>query len=99
MSKGWILNMANGRWGLTKKNRVGPVSAWIRECSPKKVSDWEKFYFQKLKDFLRKKRINLEPEEYLISLGKTLYIKITEVLRAEMDEVTEEDCIKYIKNL
>jgi len=99
MAKEWILNMANGRWGLTKKNRVGPVSAWIRECNPKEISEWEAFYFQKLGDFLKKKGININPKEYLISLGKTLYIKITEVLRAEMDEVTEEDCIGYIRNL
>jgi len=41
----------------------------------------------------------LPPEEYLENLGKTLYTKVTEVLRSEMDEVTEEDCIEYIKNL
>jgi hypothetical protein len=99
MVKEWILNMANGRWGLTKQNRVGPVAAWIRECSPKEISEWEKFYFQKLKDFLRDKGINLTPEEYLESLGKKLYTKVTEVLRSEIDEVTEEECIKYIKNL
>jgi len=99
MAKEWILNMANGRWGLTKQNRVGPVAAWIRECSPKEISEWERFYLQKLKDFLKDKGINLPPEEYLESLGKTLYIKVTEVLRSEMDEVTEEDCIEYIKNL
>ncbi|MEM7818466.1 MAG: MjaI family restriction endonuclease, partial [Candidatus Aenigmatarchaeota archaeon] len=34
MGKEWILNIANSRWGLTKKNKVGPVAAWIRECSP-----------------------------------------------------------------
>jgi len=99
MAKEWVLNMANGRWGLTKKNKVGPVSAWIRECSPKNVSDWEKFYFQKLKNFLKEQNINLDPREYLVGLGKTLYVKVTEVLRAEIDEVTEKDCIEYIKNL
>ena len=99
MTKEWILNMANGRWGLTKQNRVGPVAAWIRECSPKEISEWERFYLQKLEDFLRDKGINLPPEEYLESLGKTLYIKVTEVLRSEMSEVTEKDCIEYIKNL
>lgn len=99
MAKEWILNMANGRWGLTKQNRVGPVSAWIRECSPKEILDWEKFYFQKLAEFLKKRGINLQPKEYLESLGQTLYTKVTEVLRAEMDEVTEKDCIEYIKNL
>ncbi|MEM1988929.1 MAG: MjaI family restriction endonuclease [Candidatus Woesearchaeota archaeon] len=51
MAKEWILNMANGRWGLTKQNRVGPVAAWIRECSPKEISEWENFYLQKLRDF------------------------------------------------
>lgn len=99
MAKEWILNMANGRWGLTKQNRVGPVAAWIRECSPKEISEWEKFYFQKLRNFLEKKGVNLQPIEYLESLGKTLYIKITEALRSEMDEVTEKECIEYIKNL
>ncbi|MCW1296713.1 MAG: MjaI family restriction endonuclease [Candidatus Parvarchaeota archaeon] len=99
MAKEWILNIANGRWGLTKQNRVGPVAAWIRECSPKEISEWENFYLQKLRDFLKNKGINLQPTEYLESLGKTLYTKITEVLRSEMDEVTEEECIEYIKNL
>ncbi|MCM8810449.1 MAG: MjaI family restriction endonuclease [Candidatus Omnitrophica bacterium] len=99
MAKEWILNMANSRWGLTKQNRVGPVSTWIRECSPKGIYEWENFYFEKLKEFLKNKRINLQPKDYLESLGKTLYTKISEVLKFEIDEVTEEECIKYIKNL
>ena len=99
MTKEWILNLANGRWGLTKKNKVGPVSAWIRECSPKDIDEWKNFYLQKLKEFLKEKSIDLEPKEYLDSLGRTLYVKITEVLRAEIDEVKEEDCIKYIWDL
>ncbi len=41
----------------------------------------------------------MQPNEYLESLGKILYTKITEVLRSEMDEVTEEECIEYIRNL
>ncbi|CUS92179.1 MjaI family restriction endonuclease [Candidatus Kryptonium thompsonii] len=99
MAKEWILNMANSRWGLTKQNRVGPVAAWIRECAPKEIQEWENFHFKKLEDFLKKKDINLTPAEYLQDLGKKLYIKITEVLRSEIDEVTEEECIEYIKNL
>lgn len=99
MAKEWILNIANSRWGLTKQNRVGPVAAWIRECSPKEISEWENFYLRKLKDFLKNKGINLQPAEYLEGLGKTLYTKITEVLMSEIDEVTEEECIEYIKNL
>ncbi|MDF2956303.1 MAG: hypothetical protein OD815_001919 [Candidatus Alkanophagales archaeon MCA70_species_2] len=41
----------------------------------------------------------MEPEEYLEDLGKTLYIKISEAIKAEVEEVDEEDCIQYIKNL
>ena len=43
MAKEWILNMATNRWGLNKKNSVGPVSQWIRECRPKTIKEWEEF--------------------------------------------------------
>ena len=100
MKREWILNIATNRWGLNKKSSVGPVSKWIRECSPKDIKEWESFYFKKLKEFLKNnKKIDIDPKEYLILLGKKLYIKITEVLRAEIDEITEEDCINYIKEL
>jgi len=99
MSKEWILNIANSRWGLTKKNRVGPVAQWIRECAPKDISDWEKYYFQKLEEFLREKGINLKAVEYLEILGKKLYVKVSEVLKSEINQVTEKDCIEYIKEL
>ncbi len=99
MAKEWILNMATNRWGLNKKESVGPVAEWIRECAPKDVKEWKEFYFRKLSEFLSKKGIRLKPDEYLGHLGKKLYIKITEVIRAEIDEVDEEDCIDYIYNL
>ena len=99
MKKEWILNIATNRWGLNKKNSVGPVSEWIRECAPKTIDEWEEFYLKKLGDFLSKKEINVQSDEYLEHLGKKLYIKITEVIRAEIEEVSEEDCINYIRNL
>ncbi len=99
MAKEWILNMATNRWGLNKKDRVGPVSSWIRECKPKTVRDWESFYYRKLAEMLKKKGINLSPQDYLKDLGKKLYTKITEVIKSEIEEVTEEDCSKYIHNL
>ena len=85
--------------GIEQKNSVGPVSQWIRECAPKSVKDWEKFYFKKLDEFLRSRGINLSPQEYIKDLGRKLYVKITEVIQAEIEEVTEEDCIQYIYNL
>jgi hypothetical protein len=45
MVKEWILNQANMRWGLTKKNKVGPVSELIRKLSPKSLKDWEEYYY------------------------------------------------------
>ena len=99
MAKEWILNMATNRWGLNKKDSVGPVSLWIRECDPKTIRDWESFYYKKLAGMLKEKGINLSPQEYIQDLGRKLYTKITEVIQAEIEEVTEEDCLQYIYNL
>ena len=87
------------RWGLNKKNSVGPVSQWIRECGPKTTEEWEEFYYNKLEEFLKSKGIHLSPQEYIEDLGRKLYVKITEVIQAEIEEVTEEDCIGYVYNL
>jgi len=99
MSKEWILNIATNRWGLNKKNSVGPVAEWIRECSPKKIEEWESCYKDKLKKFLERKKIYIKPDKYLEDLGKKLYTKISEVLKKEIEEVSEEDCIVYVKSL
>jgi len=99
MAKEWILNIATNRWGLNKKNSVEPVSQWIRECSPRTIKDWEDFYYKRLADFLKSKGISLSPNEYIEDLGRRLYVKITEVIQAEMEDVTEENCIQYIYNL
>jgi hypothetical protein len=99
MAKEWILNMATNRWGLNKKTSVGPVSLWIRECDPKSTPDWEEFYYRKLADMLQEKSIDLRPQEYLHDLGRKLHTQITEVIQAEIEEVTEEDCLQYIYDL
>ena len=88
MPKEWIINQANMRWGLTKKNREGAVSDEIRKCAPKSVNEWENYYFQ-----------NVYPEAHLENLGRTLYVKISEVCQAEIESVTEDDCIGFIKTL
>lgn len=88
MSKEWILNTAINRWGLQKKKMVGAVSDEIRKCSPKTIEEWENYYYK-----------NVRPKNHLIEIGKKLYIKISEVLKAEIDQITEEDCINYVINL
>jgi hypothetical protein len=78
---------------------VGTVSLWIKECDPKTIKEWESFYFKRLNEMLNQKGIDLLPQEYIRDLGRKLYTKITEVLQAEIEEVTEGDCLQYIYNL
>jgi len=88
VSKEWILNQANMRWGLTKKNKVGAVSELIRKLSPNTLEEWRKYYLE-----------NIYSLHHLEELGRKLFIKITEVCQAEIESVTEEDCINFIINL
>ncbi|MBL7214596.1 MAG: MjaI family restriction endonuclease [Phycisphaerae bacterium] len=88
MAKEWILNGANMRWGLTRKNKVGAVAELIRKCSPKNVGEWEAYYFE-----------NVHSRNDLEQLGRTLFIKITEICQAEIKSICEQDCIDFIVNL
>lgn len=88
MAKEWILNSATNRFQLNFKRNVGATSEAIRKCAPKSLAEWQEYYFA-----------NVKSQEHIIELGKKLYVKITEVLVAEIDEITEEDCINYIKEL
>jgi len=88
MPKEWVLNSANMRWGLNKKTQVGAVAEEIRKCSPRNIGDWENYYYKKV-----------YPKSRLVELGKKLYVKISEVIRAEIDEISEEDCIDFVINL
>src|SRR3990170_1833114 len=88
MPKEWILNSVMNRFQLNFRRNVGPTSESIRKCAPKTVNEWENYYFQ-----------NVKSKEQIIELGKKLYIKISEVVQAELDDITEQDCIDYIINL
>jgi hypothetical protein len=85
MAKEWILNSAMNRFQLNFSRNVGSVSEAIRKCSPKQIEDWEKYYFK-----------NVRSKEHIEELGRKLYVKITEVIVAEVDDIKEEDCIKYM---
>ena len=88
MAKEWILNSATNRFQLNFKRNVGATSEAIRKCAPKSLQEWQDYYFS-----------NVKSEEHIVELGKKLYVKITEVLVAEIDEISEDDCINYIKEL
>ena len=88
MAKEWVLNSATNRFQLNFKRNVGATSEEIRKCSPKSLEEWQNYYFEYVRT-----------QDQIISLGKKLYVKIAEVLVAEIDEITEDDCINYIKEL
>ena len=85
MAKEWILNNAMNRFQLNFKRNVGPTSESIRKCAPKTLEEWKEYYFN-----------NVRSKEHIEELGRKLYIKITEVIQAEVEEITEEDCINYM---
>lgn len=76
------------RWQLSRPRNVGKVSEEIRKCTPKSLKNWEEYYYE-----------NVYPKEHLEQLGRRLYVKITEVCRAEIESITEEDCINFLIGL
>jgi len=88
MAREWILNSAMNRFQLNFKRNVGATSEAIRKCSPKTLEEWRTYYYT-----------NVKSEQHIEELGKKLYVKITEVIQAEVAIVTEQDCIDYMKQL
>jgi len=88
VAKEWILNSAMNRFQLNFKRNVGATSEAIRKCAPKTLGEWREYYFA-----------NVRAKEHIEELGKKLYTKITEVIHAEINDVSERDCIDYIMNL
>jgi len=73
---------------LNMESKVSAVSDEIRKCAPKSLNEWEKYYYK-----------NVYPKQHLEDLGRRLYIKVTEVCKAEIESVTEQDCIDFVVNL
>lgn len=88
MAKEWILNSVMNRFQLNFKRNVGPTSESIRKCSPKSIDEWREYYF-----------VNVRSREHIEELGKKLYTKITEVIPAELESITLDDCIQYMYQL
>ncbi|MFZ8786193.1 MjaI family restriction endonuclease [Thermocrinis sp.] len=47
MAKEWVLNIALNRWQYNRPKYVGKVSEEIRNCQPKSLEDWRKYYYEK----------------------------------------------------
>lgn len=92
-----LLNYAMNRWGLNKAHSVGKTSELIRACAPSEFKEWESFYFTEAKQ--KKKNGIAITREYITGLGRTLYLKLSEVVQNELESITEEECIDYAYNL
>jgi len=96
-----VLNYANQTYQLSRPNKVGAVMALIRECQPKTIQEWERWYFENAYT-VSKAPTKISPES-LRELGERLYEKITEVVipewQAAFSQLTLQDCIDYIYNL
>ena len=96
-----VLNYACQTYQLSRPNKVGAVMALIRECQPKTIDEWEKWYFEKA--FTESKEPIKITTEILEELGERLHDKITEVVipewQAAFSELSLQDCKDYIYNL
>ncbi|HET6382290.1 MAG TPA: MjaI family restriction endonuclease [Armatimonadota bacterium] len=88
MAKEWILNSVMNRFQLNFARNVGKTSESIRRCSPRSVDEWREYYYS-----------NVRTPDHLDELGKKLYVKITEVIPAEVEAITEDDCITYMHEM
>lgn len=88
MAKEWILNSAMNRFQLNFKRNVGAVSEEIRKCQPKTIDEWRDYYYS-----------HVRSKEHIDELGRRLYVKITEVIAMEVEEITEEDCVNYMHQM
>jgi hypothetical protein len=103
LAKEWVLNIALNRWQFNRPKYVGKVSEEIRKCQPKSLEDWIEYYLENVKPakYIEMKKFisTLTIEEYLNHLGTELCKKIHEVLRKEIEEITDDNCKAYIKQV
>ena len=93
-----VLNYASSTYHLTRPSKVDAVMALIRECQPKVLEEWEKYYFEKA--YSKAKNKVKITKETLDELGERLHAKITEVVMPEwiaaFKDLTLQDCKDYI---
>ena len=102
MAKEWILNIAFNRWQFNRPRYVGRLSEAIRACAPHSLEEWERYYYEQVpqKHVPSKwEMLGNTMEEHLQQVGLRLYAKISEQLRAEVEAITEEDCVRYVREV
>jgi hypothetical protein len=94
--KEWILNKAFNRWQFNRPKYVGKLSRTIREVAPSTLEEWKTYYLSQTSLPGIKQMLGNNMEEHLLEIGRRLYVKISEQLKAEIETITEEDCIQYV---
>jgi len=87
---------------LNRPKYVGRLAEAIRVCAPRSEEEWEQYYYEQVP----KKHVpsgwrmfGRTMAEHLEEVGRRLFAKISEQLRKEVAEVTEEDCIAYVREV
>jgi len=96
-----VLNYSCQIYQLSRPNKVGAVMSLIRECQPKSIQEWEKWYLENAHtDGKNPVKVT---KDVLKELGERLYVKIKEIVIPEWQEafnqLTLQDCVDYIYNL
>jgi len=97
-----ILNYAFNRWQFNRPRYVGKLSEAIRACAPKNLDEWQEYYLKEVpKRHVPQNwhQMAENMEDHLREIGKKLYGKIREDLRREVESITEQDCIDYVKDV
>ncbi|MFQ5445353.1 MAG: MjaI family restriction endonuclease [Saprospiraceae bacterium] len=96
-----VLNYACQTYQLSRPNKVGAVIELIRQCQPKTIEEWGKWYFENAYTS-GKNHFKVTPAS-LKELGERLYEKITSVVIPEWLEafqnLTRQDCEDYVRSL
>jgi len=101
-AKEWVLNIAFNRWQFNRPKYVGKLAEAIRECAPKSLEDWERYYCEQVpKRHVPEgwQMFGKDMFEHLSEIGRRLYAKISEQLKAEVEAITEDDCIGYVREV
>lgn len=85
-SKEWVLNIAFNRWQFNRPKYVGKLAEAIRECAPKTLEEWERWYYERVRP--EGEMLGRDMREHLEEVAGRLYAKISEQLRAEIETIT-----------
>jgi len=97
--KEWVLNIVFNRWQFNRPRYVGKLSEIIRGRDPKTLEEWKAYYLSQTSLPGIKQMFGNNMEEHLTEIGRRLYVKISEQLKAEIETITEEDCIQYVREV